>query len=257
MRSVTARHEGRADEWTVDELAQRSGVPVRTIREYQTMGLLHPPRRVGRVGRYGISHLRRLQLIARLQERGYSLAGIGDLLAAWRGGSALTEILGLEPDQLVHVDEPGAAVTLEALAEILPSLVPDRLEELLATGLVERCAPDRLCMPSPSLVQLAADLARTGMSDDDVLGVLGSLLSAAESVADAVLRALAQVPGDADDTAVETLVGRGRGLLAHGVGRLALHRIGRRVSEPADGSDDETLGRLMAMWRPSGRQASP
>ena len=31
------------DELTVDEVAHEAGVPVRTIREYQTMGLLPPP----------------------------------------------------------------------------------------------------------------------------------------------------------------------------------------------------------------------
>ncbi len=49
--------------WTVDELARRAGVPVRTIREYQTVGVLHPPRRAGRIGLYGRGHLERLHLI--------------------------------------------------------------------------------------------------------------------------------------------------------------------------------------------------
>ena len=62
---------GTVEEWTIDQLAQRSGVPARTVREYQTLGLVHPPRRSGRIGLYDASHLRRLALIARLQERGY------------------------------------------------------------------------------------------------------------------------------------------------------------------------------------------
>ena len=67
------------DELSVDELARRAGLPTRTIREYQTIGLLPSPERRGRVGIYRIAHLQRLQLIARLQDRGYSLAGIRDL----------------------------------------------------------------------------------------------------------------------------------------------------------------------------------
>ena len=146
-----------AGEWTVDELARRVDLPVRTIREYQTVGLLHPPRRAGRIGLYGPSHLHRLQLIARLQARGYSLAGIRDLLSAWRHGDTINDVLGLEPDQLVHVDESGTPATLTQLAELLPALVPPRLDELVATGVVEACGSDRYCVPSPSLLQLTAD----------------------------------------------------------------------------------------------------
>ena len=51
---------------TVDELAQRTGVPSSTIRMYQTRGLLPKPRRDGRVGRYGPAHLARLELIGQL-----------------------------------------------------------------------------------------------------------------------------------------------------------------------------------------------
>jgi DNA-binding transcriptional MerR regulator len=228
------------EEWTVDQIAQRADVPVRTIREYQTMGLVPPPRKVGRIGLYGQSHLRRLQLIARLQDRGYSLAGIGDLLAAWRGGDALTDILGLEPDELVHVDEPGAPATLEQLTRLLPALVPDRLEELLATGVVEACGPNRYCIPSPSLLQLTLDAIDAGIEPDAVLELLRSLRLAADTAADAVLATIAAIPTRPDRHAVERLVGRGRGLLAHGLGRLTLHRIGRLVGV----IDDDTAAQI-------------
>ena len=112
---------------SIDELAQRTNVPVRTIREYQTIGLLPQPRRRGRVGVYGEHHVARLALIDRLQQRGYSLAGIRDLLSAWRDGADLGELLGLQPDQLVHVDEPGAPATIDQLASLLPALVPHAL----------------------------------------------------------------------------------------------------------------------------------
>ena len=54
------------------------GVPTRTVREHRTLGLIEPPRKEGRVGRYDEAHRQRLELIARLQERGYSLAAIRD-----------------------------------------------------------------------------------------------------------------------------------------------------------------------------------
>ncbi|MDQ8706265.1 MerR family transcriptional regulator [Streptomyces sp. LHD-70] len=62
---------------TVDELAARAGVTVRTIRFYSTRGLLPPPD-IGprRVGRYGPDHLSRLALIEELQHHGLTLAAI-------------------------------------------------------------------------------------------------------------------------------------------------------------------------------------
>jgi DNA-binding transcriptional MerR regulator len=69
--------ETQAQAFTVDELAARAGVTVRTIRFYSTRGLLPPPV-IGprRVGRYGSEHLARLALIEELQHQGMTLAAI-------------------------------------------------------------------------------------------------------------------------------------------------------------------------------------
>src|SRR5713101_897080 len=86
----------REPAWTIDELVARTGTTSRTIREYQALGLLAAPNKVGRVGYYDESHVTRLGLIARLQERGYSLAGIRDLISAWSTGAGLPSVLGLD-----------------------------------------------------------------------------------------------------------------------------------------------------------------
>ena len=64
----------------MDELAERTGVSVDTIRYYQGRGLLPPPTRRGRIAHYGREHLERLERIRDLQGRGLSLAAIGRLL---------------------------------------------------------------------------------------------------------------------------------------------------------------------------------
>jgi DNA-binding transcriptional MerR regulator len=66
---------------TIDELAARAGVTVRTVRFYGARGLLPPPA-IGprRVGRYGPEHLSRLALIEELQHQGLTLAAIGRYL---------------------------------------------------------------------------------------------------------------------------------------------------------------------------------
>ncbi|MFI9246643.1 MerR family transcriptional regulator [Streptomyces sp. NPDC053086] len=62
---------------TIDELAARAGVTVRTVRFYGGKGLLPPPV-IGprRVGHYGPGHLARLALIEELQQQGMTLSAI-------------------------------------------------------------------------------------------------------------------------------------------------------------------------------------
>lgn len=234
-----------ATEWSIDELAGIAGLPVRTIREYQTLGVVPPPRRQGRVGRYGANHLRRLQLIARLRDRGYSLAGIGDLLGSWSAGADLGEVLGLEPDQLVHVDEPGAPATLDQLRALLPVLIPDHLGQLEAAGLIERCGPNRFCIPSPSLLQLAIDAQGAGLSPDDVIALLSAIQRAADAVADEVVLQIGRLPAGSDAGTVAAFLQRGRGLLAHGVGRLTIHRIGQKLGITEEADLDPTIDQIV------------
>ena len=219
----------------VDDLARRADLPVRTIREYQTMGLLPPPERRGRVGIYRSAHLARLELIGRLQERGYSLAGIRDLLSSWRDGADLGEVLGLAPDQLVHLDEPGSPATVEQLAQLLPNLVPARLDDLLRTGVIDACGPDRYCVPSPSLLQLTVDALASGYPPERVLALLTTIHHATTAIADAAVDLLTDPPTATHRDQIVALATRGRGLLAHGTGRLTIYAIGQRL-----GVDDDT-----------------
>lgn len=54
---------------TIDELAHVSGMPSRTIRFYNTQGMLPPPTMRGRVAYYDEEHLRVLRIIKELKER--------------------------------------------------------------------------------------------------------------------------------------------------------------------------------------------
>lgn len=67
-------------DYPLTELSQTSGLPVDTIRYYQTIGLLHAPAHRGRNAVYDHSHLDRLRLIRSISARGLSLKVIGMLL---------------------------------------------------------------------------------------------------------------------------------------------------------------------------------
>jgi DNA-binding transcriptional MerR regulator len=92
---------------TVDELAARIGLPSSTIRMYQTKGVLHAPRRQGRVAYYDASHVERLTLVQRLQQRGFSLPAIAELISAREKGESVAAVLGMGetegPDDWVRI----------------------------------------------------------------------------------------------------------------------------------------------------------
>ncbi|MET8757006.1 MerR family transcriptional regulator [Lentzea sp. NPDC004782] len=92
---------------TIDELAARIGLPSSTIRMYQTKGVLHAPRRQGRVAYYDASHVERLTLVQRLQQRGFSLPAIAELIQAREKGESVAAVLGMGeaegPDDWVRI----------------------------------------------------------------------------------------------------------------------------------------------------------
>jgi DNA-binding transcriptional MerR regulator len=60
----------------VEQLAQACRVSVDTVRYYQSLGLLPPPEREGRVAWYGPEHVERIREVRRLQRHGLTLAAI-------------------------------------------------------------------------------------------------------------------------------------------------------------------------------------
>jgi DNA-binding transcriptional MerR regulator len=151
---------------SVEELAERSGETVRTIRFYQSQGVLPPPERQGRMVRYDEGHVERLRVIAEFQQRGLRLSAIRDLLAYapdtapddWQG---LTETLARpwSEDRAVLLDEA-------ALRDRLADLAPTALEELVQAGVVERrgdTSPVMYLVPSPGMLDIAIATARLGL----------------------------------------------------------------------------------------------
>src|SRR5699024_2315637 len=65
-----------SDEMSVEQLAARVGMTVRTVRIYAGRGLIPPPRREGRHGYYGADHRARLGFVRELQAHGFPLPAI-------------------------------------------------------------------------------------------------------------------------------------------------------------------------------------
>ncbi|MFE0463490.1 MerR family transcriptional regulator [Kitasatospora sp. NPDC058965] len=145
---------------TVDELAARAGVTVRTLRFYSGRGLLPPPE-LGprRVGFYGRTHLDRLELIEELQRQGLTLAAIERYL------NQLPEDIGALDlaihRALVAAWTPESTAAEEADVEQLSrrvgrELTPEHLDRLVAMGALHRTDRPDTFRVDPGLLPLGA-----------------------------------------------------------------------------------------------------
>lgn len=129
---------------TVDELAARAGVTVRTVRFYSTRGLLPPPA-IGprRVGRYGPEHLSRLALIEELQHQGLTLAAIERYVQQLPPGLSAEDHALHRALVATWVPDAEAEVSRAELERRAGrSLTDDDVARLAAMGVLERTPPD-------------------------------------------------------------------------------------------------------------------
>ncbi|HEY1000657.1 MAG TPA: MerR family transcriptional regulator [Streptosporangiaceae bacterium] len=222
---------------TIDDLARRVRLPVRTIREYHTMRLLPPPERRGRLGLYHDHHVQRLRLISRLQRRGYSLAGIRDLLGAWESGTDLVTLLGVDESQAA-LDETPLRLTRTELLQRLPALEEATLGRAGQIGLVRPHGEDHFLVRSPALLALVADWVQAGVPLDhalDLIEVLAADLDTlAGKLADLIVARIWE-PITAAGRAGELpdRLRRGRPLLLQGAASTLADRLGAALAERA------------------------
>jgi DNA-binding transcriptional MerR regulator len=235
-----AENSASGPDMTIDDLARRAELPVRTIREYHSMRLLPPPERRGRVGYYGPRHVHRLELISRLQGRGYSLAGIRDLLQAWAAGADLTSLLGIEPGR-APLDEMPLRLTRAELLARVPALSGPALGTAREVGLIHSDGDDVL-VRSPALLAFVADGTAAGIPVSDMLNLAGTLRrelsSVAETIADLIADRLLPALEDGQNAGeLVPLLQRGRHLLLQGAASLLADSIAAALQRRSGGAD--------------------
>jgi DNA-binding transcriptional MerR regulator len=156
---------------TIDELAHAVGLPSSTIRLYRTRGLLPPPRKRGREALYGEGHVARIDLIGRLQDRGFSLASISELIEQWEDGRDLDDILGLE--RRVAATGQSARplrLTPAQLAAQFPNIeiTPEVMTHVVKLGLVE-IEDGVVVIPNPVFLEVGTALVALGFPLSEVL----------------------------------------------------------------------------------------
>jgi len=127
---------------SIEELSRRAGVTTRNIRAYQSRGLLPAPvsRRGERAAFYTGEHLGRLRLVDRLQQQGFSLAGISELLGAWTEGKSLDQVLGFESALAESAEDESKTMSEAALRAMIPAgMDPEAIvPRYVAVGLLVR-----------------------------------------------------------------------------------------------------------------------
>ncbi|MDN3297149.1 MerR family transcriptional regulator [Streptomyces ficellus] len=175
---------------TVDELAARAGVTVRTVRFYSTRGLLPPPV-IGprRVGRYGPEHLSRLALIEELQHQGMTLAAIERYLEQ------------LPPDLSAHdlaihralvatwaPDSAQEVSRAELERRAGRALADEDLDRLAAMEVLARTEAEDTFRVDPGLLRLGVQLLDVPIAHETILAARTVLLEHTRSAAQELTR---------------------------------------------------------------------
>lgn len=193
------KKRSEAGNWSVEELAAEAGTSVRNLRAFQDRGVLPPPERKGRRAVYGELHLFRLRVVLRLQERGYNLGSIHELIMAAESGRDVGELIGLDqaitaPLAASRVADTPATMTQAQLMRLFgfKRLPRDLVRRAVA---MEFLAPDgqRFRAPNIGIIDSAAELVRAGISLADLLDIAERLRGNMQRTADDVLVHLAGV----------------------------------------------------------------
>jgi len=176
--------------YTIDQLAQVTGMTVRNIRAHQSRGLLPPPEVRGRTGWYGPEHVARIQMIVEMQADGFNLGAIARLLESTAPGTATKALTFSHALREPWEDEPTEILDATELATRAGADRPD--PELLrrseALGVISPLGDGRYEVLSPSLIRAGEALVSLGIPIEAGLDVLERVQRHGEGIARAFVR---------------------------------------------------------------------
>ncbi|GAA4619918.1 MerR family transcriptional regulator [Saccharopolyspora hordei] len=156
------------EELTIDELAARAGVTVRTVRFYSSRGLLPPPRLRGRLGLYGGDHLARLDLIRELQALGFTLSAIERHLARLPEDASPDELALQRALIAPWTDEHAEDLDRHELDRRTGRHLDDELiGQLVDLGILQRIpGSEKLRVPSPAMLGVGLQILDLGLPSE-------------------------------------------------------------------------------------------
>ena len=229
-------------ELTIDELAARTGMTVRTVRFYASEGLLPAPVKRGRIAYYGSVHRLRLDLIKTLQEHGYTLAAIERVLSRIPADADPAEYAVHSAVLAPWLPDNSESITLSALEHrVGRRLNADELRYLEQIGAIEQVADDSF-RTSPAALGHALELMRlpvpTSILHNSARIIDEHATAVANGLTDVFIEAIwgPYQRGEIDHAQVVAMLDRLRPLAVQGLvnafGRAA-DRAARRGLEPS------------------------
>ncbi|MEU8618401.1 MerR family transcriptional regulator [Streptomyces sp. NPDC048623] len=176
--------------YTVDELAARAGVTVRTVRFYGTRGLLPPPV-IGprRVGRYGPEHLSRLALIEELQRQGMTLAAIERYLEQLPPDLSARDLAVHRALVASWAPESAEEITRQELERRAGRPLTDRdVDRLAAMGVLDKGPDPDVFRLDGALLRLGVELLDVPIGHETILASRTVLLEHARAAAQELAR---------------------------------------------------------------------
>ncbi|WP_224825861.1 Cu(I)-responsive transcriptional regulator [Cognatishimia sp. MH4019] len=106
----------------ISEVAKRAGIPPKTIRYYEEIGLVAPPRDTNGYRAFRDSDMHKLAFLSRARALGFTIENCRTLLALWEDQDrASADVRALARDHLKDIE---AKITdLEEMRDTLSSLV--------------------------------------------------------------------------------------------------------------------------------------
>ncbi|MFI6488949.1 MerR family transcriptional regulator [Streptomyces sp. NPDC050564] len=186
---------------TVDELAARAGMTVRTVRFYSAKGLLPPPV-IGprRVGHYSQEHVARLALIEELQHQGMTLAAIERYLTQLPPGLSAHDLAIHRAVVASWAPDAAEDVTREELERRAGRSLDDGdLDRLAAMSVIERSADS--FRVDPGLLRLGIQLLDVPLAQESILAARTVLLEHSRAAAHELSTLLREAVGERESVA--------------------------------------------------------
>jgi DNA-binding transcriptional MerR regulator len=221
--------------FSLTRLAELSGVPTRTIRYYQSIGLLPKPERAGKHAVYTVEHVARLEDISRMRAQGLQLDAIREVFASdayhpdantdWR---ALFNPRGRDGRNQILDDDQ------------LSSLLGDRrdeiLDDLISAGYLRAVGDGRWELPSLPALNGALVLYDIGTDVAVSASIYKLIQSRISSLADEVVDTVASAAGsgyagEATRTALAPFLERFRAAAWENAGQTFADELERAITD--------------------------
>lgn len=188
--------------WSTRQLADLTGVTLRSIRHWHQVGLLPEPSRLTNgYKQYTASHLVLALRIARLQSLGFSLEQVADMLASEEHGrEALQDLRAELAIRIADLTRLQADVDAVIAAGVAPDLSPSAALALEALG------------PDPSSRNMAILFAR--LLPPDRMPSFADTMRRAPAELTQLNTELGDLPEDASDAQIHALADRGAEVIA-------------------------------------------